>query len=128
MSTTAVSSPAMHWNERSKGYDSVMSSDPSYRELLNQITSLIPRYATRMLDLGCGTGALSFLCSQRFPEAEILGIDPAPKMVEKAEALNRGASRMRFEEGNAADLERFAASSFDAVISNFALHHLVHTD
>lgn len=123
-----VSSPAMHWNELSKGYDSVMSSDPSYRKLLMQIIELIPPRATTVLDLGCGTGALSFICSRSFPDAHIIGIDPAPKMIEKAEALNSGSHRIHFEEGNAAELEHFKSNSFDAVISNFALHHLEHSD
>jgi ubiquinone/menaquinone biosynthesis C-methylase UbiE len=116
-----------HWNEFADGYDPIMSSDPAYRNLLSRIVETIPVGAKRILDLGCGTGALTKLCHLVHPAARIIGLDPAAKMLDEARIrVNRlGVS---FEEGSAANLTMFPAASFDAVVSNFALHHLSHED
>jgi ubiquinone/menaquinone biosynthesis C-methylase UbiE len=118
---------ATHWNELTDGYDPIMSSDPAYRSLLTKIVDRVPVGTGSILDLGCGTGALTKLCCIVHPDARIVGLDPATKMLE--EARNRvNKPRVSFEEGSAADLGMFRSASFDTVVSNFALHHLSHED
>lgn len=116
-----------HWNELVDGYDPIMSSDPAYRNLLTRIVERIPAGSKNILDLGCGTGALTKLSHIVHPEAMVIGLDPAAKMLEEARIrVNRPA--VSFEEGSAANLSMFASGTFDAVVSNFALHHLSHED
>ena len=117
-----------HWDSLVEGYDPVMSSDPAYLRLLSGVTALIPAHTMRILDLGCGTGALSFLCRRHLPNAEVVGLDPAPKMVAEADKRRRMDPNISFLQGSAADLSAFPAETFDAVVSNFALHHLTHPD
>ncbi|HEV7522470.1 MAG TPA: class I SAM-dependent methyltransferase [Candidatus Angelobacter sp.] len=116
-----------HWNEFASGYDPIMSSDPAYRDLLTRIVERIPENAQNILDLGCGTGALTKLCHLVHPQARIVGLDPALKMLEEAR-IRIQTSKVSFQEGSAADLSMFPSHSFDAVVSNFALHHLSHDD
>lgn len=125
---TTITNETGHWNSLVEDYDPVMSSDPAYLRLLSGITALIPLHTRRILDLGCGTGALSFLCRRYFPDAEIIGLDPAPNMVAESEKRRGNDLRIFFVQGNAANLSDFPAESFDAVVSNFALHHLPHPD
>ena len=42
--------------------------------------------AARVVDLGCGTGNMTGILKQRFPGAEVLGVDGAETMLEKARA------------------------------------------
>ena len=58
---------------------------------------------TRILDLACGTGDFAFALARRFPEAEIVGVDLTPAMLEIARAKNP-SPRIRFMEGDACDL------------------------
>lgn len=39
----------------------------------------------RILDLGCGTGSMTLLLKQRFPQAEVIGLDLSPYMLVMAE-------------------------------------------
>jgi SAM-dependent methyltransferase len=60
----------------------------------------------RALDLGTGTGVVAMALADRYPEAEVLGIDLSPGMIEEARrklppAL---ADRVRFEVGDASAL------------------------
>src|SRR6185312_511813 len=78
----------------------------------------------RVLDIGCGTGTLVVALKQRFPGAEITGLDPDPKALARArQKAERARLSVRFEQGFAGELP-FADSSFDRVLSSFMFHHL----
>lgn len=61
----------------------------------------------RILDLGTGTGVVAKALAERYPEAEVVGIDLSRGMVEHARAqLPPGvAGRVRFEVGDASALD-----------------------
>jgi SAM-dependent methyltransferase len=71
---------------------------------------------TRVLDIGSGTGAATFLSARRFPEAEVVGIDLSERMVEQARAKTPPelAERVRFEVADASALP-FGDDTFDLV-------------
>ena len=60
----------------------------------------------RVLDLGTGTGVVALALAERYPEAELVGIDLSPGMIEEARRkLPPGlAGRVRFEVGDASRL------------------------
>src|SRR5690348_10307844 len=71
-----------------------------------------------VVDLGCGPGNLTRLLAQRWPDAEVTGIDASPEMIAAARA---GGGEVRFE---VADLRAWLASSparVDVVVSNATL-------
>jgi len=74
----------------------------------------------RVLDVGCGTGSLTFLLAQR-PELEaIAGIDYAAPYIEHATRRNTDP-RVSFRVGDAAALP-FPDASFDRVLCQLVLH------
>jgi ubiquinone/menaquinone biosynthesis C-methylase UbiE len=60
----------------------------------------------RVLDLGTGTGVVALALGKRYPEAEVLGIDLSPGMIEEARRKLPAelAGRVRFEVGDASAL------------------------
>jgi SAM-dependent methyltransferase len=70
----------------------------------------------RVLDLGTGTGAAAFAVARRFPEAEVVGVDLAERMIDEARRMTPPdlAGRVRFETGDAAALD-LEDGSFDLV-------------
>jgi ubiquinone/menaquinone biosynthesis C-methylase UbiE len=78
----------------------------------------------RVLDLGCGTGALSLLLKQRQPGAEVTGLDPDPKALALARKKSETAGiAIEWRQGYAGRAP-FPAGSFDQVISSLMIHHL----
>jgi ubiquinone/menaquinone biosynthesis C-methylase UbiE len=71
---------------------------------------------SRVLDLGTGTGLAAFVAARRFPEAEVVGVDLAPGMVEQARRNTpvELAERVRFEQADAVRLP-FEDGAFDLV-------------
>lgn len=74
---------------------------------------LAPRPGERILDLGCGDGALTAKLAEL--GCRVVGVDGAPDMVRAAEARGLDA---RVMDGHALTFAR----EFDAVFSNAALH------
>jgi len=70
----------------------------------------------RALDLGTGTGAGAFAIARRFPDAEVVGVDLAERMLDEARRITPAdlAGRVRFEQADAFHLP-YRDGSFDLV-------------
>jgi ubiquinone/menaquinone biosynthesis C-methylase UbiE len=78
---------------------------------------------TRVLDVGCGSGLLLQGVATRWPEAvELVGVDPAPRMVERARGALAGHARVRVEQA-AAERLPFPDGEFDLIVSALAFDH-----
>ncbi|MFC2296308.1 MAG: class I SAM-dependent methyltransferase [Prevotella sp.] len=84
----------------------------------------------QLLDIGCGSGALSIQCAKRFPKSHIVGIDYwgkewdyAQQQCERNAELEQVKDRVRFLHGDASHLD-FPDETFDAVLSNFVFHEV----
>ena len=73
----------------------------------------------KVLDLGCGDGTTALPAAQR--GAQVLGVDIARNLVEAGNARARaaGLANLRFQEGDACDLQPLADDSFDLVVTVF---------
>jgi ubiquinone/menaquinone biosynthesis C-methylase UbiE len=83
------------------------------------IESIGVRPGLKVLDLGCGDGTTALPSARR--GADVLGVDIAANLVAagNARAKLAGLTNVRFEEGDASNLERLEAKSFDLVVSIF---------
>jgi ubiquinone/menaquinone biosynthesis C-methylase UbiE len=73
----------------------------------------------RILDLGCGDGTTALPAAQR--GADVLGVDIASNLVAagSSRAQEAGLTTLRFQEGDASNLEAIEDDRFDLVISIF---------
>jgi ubiquinone/menaquinone biosynthesis C-methylase UbiE len=99
----------------------LLGGDRARRALLDQASI---QTGHRILDIGCGTGALVTLIKSLHPDVDVVGLDPDPKALTRA---RRKAERMsvpiQFDQGFSDELP-YSDSSFDRVFSSFMLHHL----
>jgi trans-aconitate 2-methyltransferase len=87
------------------------------------------RVGGQLVDLGCGPGNISFRLARRWPEAGVLGLDGAARMLAVAEqrlaAEPALAGRLQFAQALLPLPEPTPlAGRFTAVVSNSLLHHL----
>ena len=78
----------------------------------------------RVLEIGCGTGNLAILIKRLHPDAEVVGIDPNPKALARAQRKAwREALSVQLDRGFAEELP-YPEASFDRVLSALMFHHL----
>jgi SAM-dependent methyltransferase len=101
-----------------------MLSAGRIQQVYDCIAVLAAAPGKRVLDIGCGTGAVSLVCAAR--GAVVTGIDIDAGMLEVARAKPVSAvGSAAFIELGAAEIEdRFAPESFDAIVSCLALSEL----
>jgi trans-aconitate 2-methyltransferase len=75
-----------------------------------------PRSRAHVIDLGCGSGISTAALRERYPDADLLGIDNSPEMLAAARARLPDA---RFAEGDAA---HWGADGADLVFANAVFH------
>ncbi len=72
---------------------------------------------SRLLDLGCGTGAFGALLAERLPDTPVVGVDVDPEL------LGHAARSGRLVLGRGTDLP-FRAASFGGVVARYVLQHV----
>jgi SAM-dependent methyltransferase len=92
-------------------WDATRVSRPRLAPIIAALDAVDP--PRRALDVGTGTGAVARLLAERWPGAEVTGVDVSPGMIEEARRLGSE----RYEVGDAAALP-FESGLFDLVTLN----------
>lgn len=87
-----------------------------FTDLLTRVGAQTP---SRVVDLGCGEGALTASLAGRWPAARITGVDSSPEMLAAA-AAHEVPGRVGFVSGDVRDWQ--PEDPVDVVISNAVLH------
>jgi len=77
---------------------------------------------TRALDFGCGVGRITRALADHFDE--VVGVDAAPSMIDRARTLHADDQRCRFVLNHTANLRVFPSASFSVVYSRIVLQHI----
>ncbi|MEU4601805.1 class I SAM-dependent methyltransferase [Kribbella sp. NPDC023972] len=113
------------WLER---WDAVLAGhfpgrDQEFELALTVIQRLVGR-PKKLVDLACGPGSLALRAARRFPEAEILGVDLDPVLLEIARGA-AGSERVRFVDGDLLDPGwSRPLGEVDVICATAALHYL----
>lgn len=102
---------------------------PLYRRVADEVVASLGPMAmpeiSAVLEIGSGPGELALEIARRLPGVDVVGIDLAEAMVDRATERARAErmdDRIRFQVADAAALP-LTDGSFDAVVSTLSLHH-----
>jgi len=102
----------------------VRAADSRQREMLETYLRWIDfPEASRVLDVGCGTGPTTRVLALWPNVAEVVGVDPSPVFLAKARQGAVEHRHVRFHEGDARSLT-FPDESFDVAIAHTCLTHV----
>jgi ubiquinone/menaquinone biosynthesis C-methylase UbiE len=120
--TIASADPATQ--ERLAGILELRAADPQQRAMLESYLSEITLPgAARVLEIGCGTGAVTRALARRPGVAEAVGVDPSPVFVARARELGAALGNVTFEVADGRAL-RLPDRDFDAVVFHTTLCHV----
>jgi ubiquinone/menaquinone biosynthesis C-methylase UbiE len=77
----------------------------------------------RVLEAGCGTGAICRELAGRPGIGAVVGLDPSPFFLERARALAAGIAGLAFDEGDARAMP-YGDGAFDVVLFHTCLSHV----
>ena len=119
--------PVNLWTSAEHVRDYIVRADsiPHRTEGEATLLEFIPGAARRVLDLGTGNGRLLALVLEKHPQVEAVALDFSPAMLHAARERFAAQSEIGIVEHNL-DFPLPALGKFDAVVSSFAIHHLVH--
>jgi len=75
-----------------------------------------------VLDVGCGTGQLLRRLANRYPDADLVGVDPSPGMIRQAQLASAPSRHIEFLNTSAENLP-FPDAHFDLVLTTLSFHH-----
>lgn len=119
--------PALSFKWLTPIYDPILKwvmREETFKRRLIQKANIQPKM--KVLDLGCGTGTLTLMLKQTHPEAEIIGMDGDPQVLDIARDKS-GGTDIQWDEGLASSLP-YPDSVFDRVVTSLVIHHLVTDD
>jgi len=111
---------ARNFSRAASTYDQVSVLQQEVGLRLLERLDLIKLQPTTILDLGSGTGSLSKILSQKYPEAIVLNTDIATGMIHFAQ-MTHASDNQRYLCGDGDDLP-IKTHSIDFAFSNCALH------
>jgi tRNA (cmo5U34)-methyltransferase len=105
-----------HWSPETY-LDVIRAEVPRFGELQERTIDAIPSEPTRVLELGIGTGETTRRLLERYPDADVVGLDSSPEMVFRARELGIEVRLARME-------DPLPDGPWDLVISVLSVHHL----
>jgi tRNA (cmo5U34)-methyltransferase len=118
MSSDELSVSAQFHMDPETYLDEIRKDVPRYEELQERTIDAIPFAPKRVLELGVGTGETTRRLRERYPEAEVVGLDSSPEMVFRAREMPIDVRLARME-------DPLPDGPWDLVISVLSVHHLV---
>jgi tRNA (cmo5U34)-methyltransferase len=89
------------------------------------LLEFVPPGVRRILDLGCGDGRLLSLVKAAQPQAQFVGVDFSPTMLELVRERFAGDANVTIVAHDFAT-RLPPLGHFDCIVSSFAIHHVVH--
>jgi ubiquinone/menaquinone biosynthesis C-methylase UbiE len=127
--------PSSRWQDSSvpKQYDAwARVYDLFWARYVNKTIPVLQRAANvqageRVLDLACGTGEFERRLLEETPDANVVGVDLAPGMVERARSKLDGRSGVRFEQADVHALP-FDDGAFDVAVCANTFHYFTYPE
>lgn len=118
--------PAAGWKSLTRLYDPIVATtmrEQLFRaQLAASVAADLPSGGT-VVDVGCGTGTFAIAFAAQHPNAQLIGVDGDPSILELARR-KPGAAAVDWREGLADDLP-LDDTSADAATMSLMLHHLL---
>jgi ubiquinone/menaquinone biosynthesis C-methylase UbiE len=121
---STIADAGLDVQERLANVLELRAADHQQRDMLRMyLADIVFPPSAAVLDIGCGTGAVSRELAIRLADGTVVGIDPSPVFLTVARKLAAEFSNVSFVEGDCRSLP-FDNECFDAIIFHTTLSHV----
>ena len=121
---SAIDSASDEMQSRLADVLEMRAADEQQRAMLTAYLGKVPIPPNaRVLEVGCGTGAVSRALSQWPGIVEVVGVDPSHVFVERARSLGASMANLTFAQGDGRRLDA-PPDSFDLIVLHTVLCHV----
>lgn len=121
---TTIADADQEIQERLANVLELRAANIQQRDMLGSyLADIVFPEAADVLDVGCGTGAVSRELAGRLPSGRVIGIDPSPVFLSVARKLATDFSNLSFIEGDCRYLP-YEDESLDVVLFHTTLSHI----
>ncbi|TNE47893.1 MAG: methyltransferase domain-containing protein [Bacteroidetes bacterium] len=100
------------------------ATDARQQEMLQEyLSELDPPAGGKVIEIGCGTGAVTRALASVLNTCTVTGVDPSPVFIQKANELSDAYANLEFVVGDGRQLD-FEAQSFDLAVFHTTLCHI----
>src|SRR5262245_38922128 len=126
--STTMDTPVNLWRSAEHALDYLAKADsiPHRTEGEGELLRCLPPSVGRVLDLGSGDGRLLSLVKLARPSCHAIALDFSPLMVDRLRARFSGDATTTVVVHDLDDLLPATLGTFDAIVSSFAIHHVMH--
>ena len=120
-----------YFSENARQFDALYQTNPEFEQRLALWRALIDRYgsqATLTLDIGCGSGVMTFVAA--VGGGLVIGVDGAAAMIRLCEERRRGEQldNVRFVQGRLPNLDEHDLAGADLIICSSVLEYVEDID
>jgi ubiquinone/menaquinone biosynthesis C-methylase UbiE len=120
----AIRDVATEFQERLADVIETRFADPRYQALMDAYLAEIDfQQEAKVLEIGCGTGAVTRRLAKHENVSQALGVDPSPVFISRARTLAQDIPNVSFEQGDGRSLT-LPADDFDVVVIFTTLCHV----
>ncbi len=114
--------PALRFQWLTGFYDRLISLTFPEKKIKQQLINLVdPEGNERLLDFGVGTGTLSIMLKQQYPEMRVWGVDVDDRIL--SIAYEKVQHKVELQHYDGKNLP-FPDDKFDVVVSSLVFHHI----
>ena len=100
------------------------AANPQMQAILHTyLSEIIFPDDAKVIEIGCGTGAVTRTIAKLPAVSMAVGIDPSTVFINKSKHLSKGIKNIHFEEGDGRSL-KFDDQSFDVVVMHTTMSHV----
>lgn len=115
-----IQSAVYTFNDLAEVYEARFMDQSAFHDGFEVFCAHLPKTAPRLLDVACGPGNITQYLLKKCPDAQVLGIDLAPRMLTLAAQNNPQA---RFQELDAREIYTLQGP-FEGIMCGFCLPYL----
>jgi trans-aconitate methyltransferase len=112
------------WDTSAETYHTHTQTFPTHTKITNLLTAVLDEAPHAVLDFGCGPGNSTRQLRRAYPNARLVGLDTAPRMIDIALQQTPPQAHIRYLHTDVTEIAAGQPDAFDLIVCSNSLFHV----